>query len=69
MNDPEELQKMVDDIVGGRRGKPGAMNREIAEALIPIMVKYKGTFGTKDQVRGCAMGAAQDAISNVIWNH
>lgn len=59
---PVPLARLVRLVVGSRRGKPGQLQAEIAEALIPIMLKHRKAFGTLDQVAGCASYAASESI-------
>ena len=65
MNDP--TPETLKELIGTRRGKPGQMQKEIAEALIPILTKYRKQFGTLDQVAGCATVAAGAAISFAVY--
>ena len=66
MSTSNELDQLVRQIVGNRRGKPGQLQKEIAEALIPIVAKYRREFGTLGQVAGCASLAANEAIRAAI---
>ncbi len=43
------------------------MQTELVNAIIPILEKHRGTFGTKDQVAGCAMSILRDCVSTVIY--
>ena len=60
-------RRLVRLVVNGRRGKPGQLQKEIAEALIPIVAKYRSKFGTLGQVAGCASSAASHAIQLAIY--
>jgi hypothetical protein len=57
-----DTSDLVRKVVGFRRGKPGKLQKEIAEALIPIMLRHRKSLATLDQVAGCAMSAANEAI-------
>lgn len=65
---PVNLDRLVRQVVGSRRGKPGKFQREIAEALIPIVAKYRREFGTLRQVAGCASVAASESIKVAIYH-
>lgn len=62
-----DVPHLVRQVVGNRRGKPGQLQREIAEALIPIVAKYRREFGTLGQVAGCASMAANESIKMAIY--
>lgn len=69
MPDPSATsqEQTVIRLVAGRRGKPGALQTELATAIIPILEKHRGTFGTKDQVAGCAISILRDCVNTVIY--
>jgi hypothetical protein len=65
--DVNRLVSEIDKACLHRRGKPGEFQRELIEAMVPVVMKWKSKYGTKDQQAGQLLSIASE-VSTLFYS-